>query len=548
MKSNPLNQIDFYKAGHVFQYPKGTTEVYSNFTPRSCRLAPVLRHGPVPFDGKVVFLGMQGFIKSFLQDSFNDEFFKKDKASVVAKYKRRMDTSLGKGAVSVKHIEELHDLGYLPLEIKALPEGSLVDLKVPLFTVRNTHPDFFWLVNYLETALSNSIWKPTTVATLSREYRRLLDHYARETGVPVEGNAWLAHDFSSRGMSGMADAAMSSLGHLLSFTGSDAVAAIDYAEDYYNANADDEFIAGSIPATEHSVMSISGEQDELETYRRLVTEVYPSGLVSIVSDTWDFWRVLVDYSSKLKQEILSRTPNEQGMAKVVFRPDSGDPVKILTGYRFGVVSSVKHDLEMLDAMANGVEAVFDVSANKYYECTAHDTGWTTEFELKELRECEVRGAVECLWDIFGGTTTSKGFKVLNERVGLIYGDSITLERANAILARLKEKGFASNNVVFGVGSFSYNYLTRDCFGFAMKATSGVVAGKRVDIVKDPVTDSGVKKSARGLLRVEHNGSSFVLHEQQDHIGEAAGALRSVYRDGKLLVETSLSEMRARVLQ
>lgn len=546
MKLNPLNQIDFYKAGHVFQYPKGTTVVYSNFTPRSCRLAPVLRDGPVPFDGKVVFVGLQGFIKSYLQDAFDEEFFKKDKAKVVAQYKRRMDTSLGNNAVTVAHIEALHDLGYLPLEIKALPEGSLVDLKIPLFTVRNTHPDFFWLVNYLETAMSNSIWKPTTVATLAREYRRLLDHYARETGAPVEGNAWLAHDFSSRGMSGMADSAMSSFGHLLSFTGSDTVAAIDYAEDYYNANADEEFIAGSIPATEHSVMSISGEQDELDTYRRLVTEVYPSGLVSIVSDTWDFWRVLVSYSSTLKQEILDRTPNEQGMAKVVFRPDSGDPVKILTGYRCGKVSSVKNDMEMLDAMAKGFEAVFDVEANKFYELTAHDNGWTTEFDLKELRECEVRGAVECLWDIFGGTTTDKGFKVLHERVGLIYGDSITLERANAILERLKDKGFASNNVVFGVGSFSYNYLTRDCFGFAMKATSGVVNGKRVDIVKDPITDSGVKKSAKGLLRVEYDGRSFVLHEQQDIFGEASGELRTVYRDGVLLVETSLSAMRARV--
>lgn len=100
--------------------------------------------------------------------------------------------------------------------------------------------------------------------------------------------------------------------------------------------------------------------------------------------------------------------------------------------------------------------------------------------------------MECLWQIFGGTTTDKGFKVLNERVGLIYGDSITLERASNILQQLEAKGFASNNVVFGIGSYTYNYLTRDTFGFAVKATWGQVNGQARELFKDPITDSGVK--------------------------------------------------------
>lgn len=543
MKTNPLTQIDFYKTGHIFQYPKGTTEVYSNFTARSDRLAPVLRNGVGEFDGKVVFVGMQGFIKSFLQDTFNAEFFSKEKSSVIAKYKRRMDTSLGEGAVPVEHIEALHDLGYLPLEIKALPEGSLVNLKIPLFTIRNTLPEFFWLVNYLETVFSNNIWKTITVATIARQYRRLLDAYADRTGVDKANNAWLAHDFSSRGMSGMYDAAASSFGHLLSFTGSDAVAAIDYAEDYYNANADVEFIAGSIPATEHSVMCMGGELDELGTYKRLITEVYPSGLVSIVSDTWDFWRVISEYTVTLKEDILNRKPNAIGQAKVVFRPDSGDPVKILAGYRWGVVQDARDKGWMAFAQAEGLEAIFDQVTRKYYAFESVDTGETTEYKLTELRECEVIGAVECLWDVFGGTKTAKGYRVLHERVGLIYGDSITLERAQEILARLSEKGYASNNVVFGVGSFSYNYLTRDCFGFAMKATSGVVGGNRRELFKDPATDNGEKRSAKGLLRVEKIAGDYVLFDSQTPEQEAQGELKTIFKDGVLTRETSLQKIR-----
>ncbi|MBJ7552803.1 nicotinate phosphoribosyltransferase [Marinomonas spartinae] len=490
---NPLTAIDFYKADHRRQYPAGTEYVYSNFTPRSSRLAPVLEG----FDDRVVFVGLQGYIKRFLIDTWNEHFFNQPKEKVVTKYKRRMDTSLGEGAIPVDHIEALHDLGYLPLEIKALPEGSRVNIKVPMFTIVNTLPEFYWLTNYLETSLSAEIWKICTTATVAYEYKRLLTDYAQKTGAPMAFVPLQGHDFSFRGMSGMMDAAQSGMGHLTSFIGTDTVAAIDYAEDYYNAQG---VIGVSVPATEHSVMCMGTQEGEIETFRRLITELYPRGVVSIVSDTWDFWQVISCYARELKAIILAREEDALGLAKVVFRPDSGDPVKIIGG---------------------------DPEA--------------------EPGSPEYKGAVECLWDIFGGDITDKGYKMLNPRVGLIYGDSITLKKAQAILNVMEEKGFASSNIVLGVGGFTYQYLTRDSFGFAMKATWGQVNGEGREIFKDPITDSGTKKSARGLLRVEKTENGFKLFDQQTPEQEKQGELKTVFKNGSLVVEQSLMEIRERLM-
>ena len=489
---NPLTAIDFYKADHRRQYPTGTEYVYSNFTPRSARLAPVLEG----FDDRVVFIGLQGYIKRVLIDSWNKHFFQKNKDEMIAKYKERMDNSLGVDAVPVDHLAALHDLGYLPLRIKALPEGSRVNIKVPMFTVVNTLPEFYWLTNYIETSISAEVWKPCTTATIAYEYKRLLTEYAIKTGAPLEFVPLQGHDFSFRGMSGRMDAAQSGIGHLSAFIGTDTVAAIDYAEDYYNA---DGVIGVSVPATEHSVMCMGTKQGEIETFKRLINELYPTGIVSIVSDTWDFWQVITDYTVQLKNDILSRKENSLGLAKVVFRPDSGDPVKVICG----------------DPQA-------------------------------EPESPESKGAVECLWEIFGGTETTEGYKVLNERVGLIYGDSITLDRAKAILKGMETKGFASNNIVFGIGSYTYQHLTRDNFGFAMKATWGKVNGEARQIFKDPLTDKGEKKSAKGLIRIERSNNGFNLFDEQTPEQEQAGELQTVFEDGKLVREISLEQIRERL--
>jgi len=497
MKINPLTQIDFYKADHRRQYPEGTTLVYSNFTPRSDKLAPVLADY---WDGNITFYGLQGFCQWFLTDIWNEGFFEQPKNEVIAKYKRRMDTSLGPDAIPMDHMEALHDLGYLPIKIMALPEGAQVGMKVPVFTIENTHPDFFWITNYLETVISCEVWKPCTTATIAVQYRKMLTEYAKSTGAPIDFVPLQCHDFSSRGLSGLYDVHSSSSGHLLSFVGTDSVAAIDYLENYYGADADTDLIGCSVPATEHSVMCMGTQENEVDTFKRLITELYPTGIISIVSDTWDFWEVITGHAVKLKDAIMNRQPNALGLNKVVFRPDSGCPIKIITGDDDAPEGTSEH-----------------------------------------------KGAVQCLWEIFGGTETKLGYKLLDEHVGLIYGDSITLERAQKILQRLKDKGFASTNIVFGVGSYTYQYNTRDTFGFAMKATYGEIDGEGREIFKDPATDDGIKKSAKGLLSVIGESGNYALVDQvtrkhqDDHC-----QMKTVFLDGKMVNQDSLSVIRERI--
>ena len=498
MKIFAAHAADFYKTGHYYQYPDGTELVYSNSTPRSDRYASL---GEV-FDHKVVFTGLQGVIQWMLIHLWNETFFNLPKDVAINRYLRRVNGGLGPDAVTAKNFAALHDLGYMPLRIKALPEGARVNLRVPFYTVCSTKAGFGWLTNYIETQISAETWKTVTVATIAYEFRKLLDRYADETGGAKTFVPWQGHDFSMRGMSGIHDAAQSSIGHLMSFLGTDTIPALDYLDIYY-PDADPEaptaFLGGSVPATEHSVMCMGGKADEFETYRRLISDVYPTGIVSIVSDTWDFWHILTVTMPALKAEVMGRKPNALGQAKVVLRPDSGDPVKIICGDP--------------DAPAGSPAA---------------------------------KGAVECLWEVFGGTVTDKGFRVLDSHIGLIYGDSITFERASRILEGMKAKGYASSNIVFGVGSFTYQGVTRDTFGQAIKATFGIVNGVGRELEKDPVTDNGTKKSAKGLLRIEREGDNYVLHDQQTWEQEAQGELRVVFEDGKAVNRQTTWEIRQRL--
>jgi len=483
MIMNPLLLTDGYKVDHRRQYPTGTTLVYSNWTPRKSRIEGI---------EEVVFFGLQYFIKKYILEDFETYFFKQPKEKVVEEYSRRINNYLGENLVGTKHIEDLHDLGYIPMVIKALPEGVSVPMRVPMFTMYNTKPDFFWLTNYFETLLSAVIWMPCTSATIAKQYRKVLDKYAFETSFNPEFVDWQGHDFSMRGMSGIEAGTTSAAAHLLSFTGTDTIPAIDFLEKYYNANADDELIGGSVSATEHSVMCMGTTEGELETFRRLICEVYPKGIVSIVSDTWDLWKVLTEYLPALKNEIINRS------GKVVIRPDSGDPVDIICG----------------NPNSKNVQ--------------------------------EKKGVIELLWDTFGGKANEKGYKELIPQIGAIYGDSITIDRATEICERLKEKGFASTNVVLGIGSYTYQYNTRDTFGFAMKATYGEVNGEGREIFKDPVTDDGTKKSAKGLIKIELINGNYTLVDQVNWCDENEGELKEILRDGKLLIDQRLKDIRLRM--
>lgn len=491
MYVNPLHAIDWYKASHKPQYPLKTQLVYSNFTARSNHLSNL----PNNNDG-VVFFSLQNWIQDRLIDDWNNNFFNQPKAWVIAQYKRRHKNALGEEP-DTTHLEKLHDLGYLPIEIRALPEGTFVPIGVPMLTIKNTHPDFFWLTNYLESDLSAGLWKGCTSATTARFYQKLCTVMANETCDNHDHLPFQCHDFSYRGMGGLYDGAVSGAGHLTSFAGTDSVPAIDLVEENYFANSDEELVGVSVPATEHSVMSMGTMEREVDTFKRLISEIHPEGIVSIVSDTWDFWQVITEYTRILEHDIRARTVGNP-MSKVVFRPDSGDPVKIICG---DLVSNIPH-----------------------------------------VR----KGAIESLWEVFGGTINSKGYRVLDPCVGLIYGDSITPQRAEEILFKLAQKGFASSNIVFGVGSFTYTYVTRDTYGFAVKATAGIVDGEYRAIFKDPKTDSGTKKSLRGFLGVykDDQGNLRVLDDLDTEPRD--DLLEVVFKDGDLLREQSLEEIRALV--
>lgn len=807
---NPLLATDFYKISHREQYPEGTNLVYSNFTARSGKLSVIPDHLS---DGKVVFFGLQNFVDEYLYEMWNEEFFDRDLDKVLKEYESTVFPAIGPH--NTDHIKGLHQLGYLPLEIRALREGVSVPFQVPLLTIQNTHKDFAWLTNYIETALSVYLWKPTTAATIAKAFRKLLEYYAELTGTPKEFVDFQGHDFSFRGMSGIEDAARVGAGHLLYFLGTDTIPAINLIKKRYLGSG---LIGASVPASEHSVMCMGTKEGEIETFRRFITKLYPKNIVSIVSDTWDFWKVVTEYVRELGPEILSRE------GKVVLRPDCyDDQTMIMTnqGWKYfsdltyndyvaqvdgdGIVDYVRptkiiaqeydgdmvyfHDdngkvdllvtpnHRMIWAVDNGerIEEASDAKVGhhgrKLYrsapnvcknesltalerfkiafqadgsyqsghqnavnpgsvtgeicyrftftkqrkidrleqicqeggfrhsihtensrenqkviyvwidknELIQKDFSWvrsqaglcsnwcrefidelsqwdatirsddrykfdtTTESVIYSVERIAIaagygclitesednrkehfsnvftahimkdnfvggqaivkethysysgyvycvkvpsgkilvkrnratavsgnsgdpvkiicgdpdaepnspayKGAVECLWEVFGGTTTKQGYRTLDDHIGLIYGDSITFDRAERIMEGLRAKGFSSGNIVFGIGSFTYQYLTRDTFGFAVKSTYGEVNGEGRAIFKDPVTDSGLKKSARGILAVLPDmQKGYVLRdniESFDAAGRLDDCLKIAFRNGEIYTYDTFTKIRRR---
>lgn len=494
----PMLNTDGYKLDHRRQYPKGTERVYSNWTARGTRVKGV---------DEVVFLGLQYAIKERLEHDFNTNFFNRPKEEVVGEYAEMLNSYIGPNEIGTDHIAALHDLGYIPLEFKALPEGTRVPLRVPMFTVENTLPEFFWLVNYFETILSSTLWMPSTSATVALRVRGLLDEWAETTGAPLEGVGFQGHDFSMRGMAGLESACLSASGHLVAFTGTETVPALSWIRKYYPMKDPNHFLAGTVPATEHSVMCAGGEESETETFSRLL-QLYPAGILSVVSDTWDFWAVLTDILPSLHTEIMSRN------GKLVIRPDSGDPADIICGTKTAAeIESTRPSSDPITVMP------------------------------------EELGAIQVLWETFGGTINEKGFKVLDSHIGLIYGDAMNFARVNDICKRLAEKGFSSENVVFGLGSYGYQYQTRDTFGFAMKATNVTIDGEEMAIFKDPKTDDGLKKSLKGRIVVYKSRDGLVaLDDEMDNMREwvledGLDLLETVWKDGKFIREWGFDEVR-----
>jgi len=407
-----LFYADGYKVGHKKMLAKGTAKLYGTWIPRSLKYAP-------KGVKKILSAGHQLTMR-WLHDEFQENFFNQPK-DVATQFQSDMSKYLGMDYDGA-HFESLHNLGYLPIRVKALPEGIETSPNIPHMTFINTIDGFAWLTLYLETVISSLAWKTSTSATIALQYRRNVAKWVAKTD---PANAWLipflCHDFSARGLSPF-DMLSSGLGHAMSFRGSDTLIVIPGARYFYDESKD-EVCINSVNASEHSVSTTKiftcGESQMIADW--LVE--FPDGILSIVSDTFDLWQLITKYLPENKLAIMARN------GKLVIRPDSGDPVDIICGTNTG------HD---------GVNAWFIETQNT---------------------KPEEKGVIELLWDIFGGTINEQGYKVLDPHIGAIYGDSITLDRQLEIYERLELKGFASTNIVLGVGSFTYQYNTRDTLGF-----------------------------------------------------------------------------------
>jgi nicotinamide phosphoribosyltransferase len=461
-------------------YPDGLSYVESNYTNRKSRIDGI---------NHVVNFGLQAWLRERTK-AWND-FFAAPKADVIKEYKDNISTFVSPG-FTLDHVEALHDLGYLPLQFAQVPEGTLVPIGVPSILIRSTHEDFAWLVNYVESDLSAGIWHPSTVATIAWNLRRVFEKAARETGGAVEAVDFQLHDFSYRGQVNREAAASSGAAHLTSFFGSDAVPSVPWVNRNYPG--DNGLIAASVPATEHSVMCAYGQANEIDAFEHQL-DLFPSGILSIVSDTYSLRQVVEDFLPKLKKKIEARD------GKLVIRPDSGDPADIICG---------------TDRELHG---------KTFYE----------------------KGAIEALWDEFGGHVNAEGYKVLSDKIGLIYGDGMYEGRIKDINARLKAKGFASTNWVAGIGSYSYQMITRDTFGSAVKATFVIVNDEERNIQKNPETDDGTKKSATGRLAVRMwaNGKLTLIQEASDE-DVRLSLIQPVWENGEFLKEQSFANVRANV--
>lgn len=506
MKFFSPNLTDGYKVGHPAQYKEGTTKVYSNFTPRSYEYAVTT---PATKTDKMVFVGLQYAMQEYLINQWNESFFSQPKEKVLAKYARRIKNYLGtnQGTQAQKMISELHDLGYLPIKIKALPEGSRVNAGIPVFTITNTHNSFAPLVNYLETVLSNVVWPMCNSASLMEQYYLLAKTYGEQTGASAE--YWLPysqHNFALRGHRGPEDGIMSAFGHSIFHKGTDTFAVVDFIEEYYSGNSDEELLGVSVNASEHATVcqNISyfggGHEGELKTLQRFLTEVYPSGIFSYVSDSRDYWDVIGVILPKLKDVILNRTPNEDGQPAVLtIRPDS--------------------------------------STKTPYEVILGDTEGINEYDIK--------GTLETLWDTFGGTlekgSDGKEYRLLDSHVRMIYGEAISLGMAQKIYQGMKDKGFCVGNVFFGVGSWAFiGNSSRDSYGIACKATHSVVNGESISLQKDPKGTSVFKRSAKGLLKVtQGSNGSFILEEDVTPQQENEGLLDVVFENSTIVKPQTL---------
>lgn len=459
---------DSYKGSMHVQYPNGTTKVYSYIESRGGKYDEVL------------FFGLQMFIKEYLmkQITMEDIDFAEE---IWTEHGEPFNRSMW------EHIVKVHN-GYMPVEIKAIPEGTVIPVHNVMVTIENTDPVCFPLTTFLETALLRAIWYPVTVATTSREIKKVIAKYLMETG-DISLLSFKLHDFGARGASSKETAKIGGMAHLVNFMGTDTIGSIVGHRKYYHTR-----MAGfSIPAAEHSTITSWGRENEAQAYRNMLRNfAKPGSIVAVVSDSYDIFNAVENlWGGELKQEVI-----DSG-ATLVIRPDSGDPVEVVTKVA-----------KLLDSK-------------------------------------------------FGSSINDKGYKVLNV-VRIIQGDGINIDTVSAILESLKQNGFSADNVAFGMGGALLQAAQRDDQKFAMKCSAALIGDEWVDVYKDPITDKG-KTSKKGRLALIDNKNSVeltdsgisagpkVLTVSEDYANNFGftNLLRPVYRNGVLFVDENLETIRER---
>ena len=567
---NPLLLIDFYKACHAEQYPKDMTMIYSPGTPRLSRLKDV---------EEVTYIGGQAFSKEILIKAFNDYFFSLPEEEVVKQYKRVMVNTLTKDESRADKIRALHRLGYLPVALYTVPEGTSTKIGVPQSCFVNTHPDFAWITNTLETLYSCYIWHIQVAAEVGKRYRKIVDEYVEKTCSPGVRAARMLGDFSMRGQHCHESAMKASAAWLCSFLNTATVPAIMWLEDNYNCDIEKEEVGYGALSFEHSTVTSNYalDGDENTLLKRALTEIYPNDNFSFLTDSYDHDNFLLNVVPACKDEILAHN------GTVLFRGDSGDPVEIIAGKKIHAVLLDEDELSDLRYWFRDWAYDNDIEYEETHYFNINGTYYKVRFNAEYIKErggysdsnyyflddyditweevepsLELLGMVWYLDQIFGSTLNSKAYKVLNPHVKAIYGDSMTPSRVKEAYERLAAQGYAINNVVFGVGSFSFmcledaygnmNPYTRDTFGYAIKATYGEdKVGAPVMIYKQPKGASW-KKSPKGCIVVAADGQSYTdSHTFEEAHGPAAeNLLELVFRDGKMIKETSLAEIRDRM--
>lgn len=538
-KINPLYEADGYKLGHKPMLAESTVREYWTWIPRSLKYMH-------PSINKIMASGGQ-LVMRYIHSNFQELFFDRPKEEV-DKFGRDISAYLGM-EYNVQHFFDLYELGYLPIEVQSLEEGTFTKANVPHLAGINTVDGYAWLGLFLETLISKLAWQLPTAATIASKFRENANEWVRKTDVDNLGiTEFMCHDFHSRGGNPFTSIAVS-LGHSFSNKGTDTLNVIPASRYYYDTK-EDEVEMFSVNASEHSVTCtgifyyknklMQGLLDnEIEKFYSFEVpsegntknpdilaiaeylnlrdwlQKFPEGVLSVVSDTFDLWKLITYILPRLKDEILNRN------GKLVIRPDSGDPVDIICGKSF------TRDGEY-------------VGLGKY--------------EMSCDSEPDFKGVVELLWDIFGGTTNDQGYKVLDPHIGAIYGDSINLERQVNIYTKLAAKKFAATNIILGIGSYTYVMLTRDSAGYAAKGAwfetleNGV--RENFTIYKDPVTDDGTKTSLKGFQLVTKTESGDIINESEvaeDIAFSDQNLLKTIYKNGKFYNQTTISNIREKVL-